>query len=231
MNCAVAAFAAVIGGSIARAAPQASPPPAPAAAPVTPAPDMGSLAEQALSHLRARLKLTDEQSERIRPLLTEHLAGVRQMFMEYSDPGGGQLPALMQEFRERRERFRTNMQPILTPPQMQEFEVIRKEVDVALRDTICDERLSVLKTRLTLTADQATRLRPVLLEDFEKKRDLVAVMTAPAGGPAARRAPTAQFGAIQSRTEDQMRQILDARQMAAYEKYRDELRATAKDGQ
>ena len=191
---------------------------------------MARLADEALSHLGARLKLTDDQAGKIRPLLTAHLAGVRQMFMDYSDPGGGQLPALMQEFRERRDRFRTSLEPILTPPQMQEFEVIRKEVDGSLRDTICDERLAILKARLSLTPDQETRLRPILRENFEKKRELVAIMTAPTGGPAARKAPTAQFAAVQSRTETQLRQILNAQQMAAYEAYRDELRATVEVG-
>jgi hypothetical protein len=232
LGCALAVLAVAAGGSGPVAAPQTSPPPAaPAAAPPAAPADMSQLVEQALGHLRARLKLTEEQTARIRPLLAEHMTGVRQMFLEYSDPAGGQLPALMQEFRERRERFRTNLQPILTPPQMQELDVIRKEVDESLRDTICNERLSVLKARLTLTPDQETALRPILMEDFEKKRDLVAVMAAPTGGPAARKAPTAQFAAIQSQTEDQMRKILDAKQMAAYESYRDELRAKATDGQ
>src|SRR5215475_100129 len=157
LTCALAVCAAAIGGSGLAAAPQTSPPPAAPAAALPAAPtDMSLLVEQALGHLRGRLKLTEEQTARIRPLLAEHMAGVRQMFLEYSDPSA-QLPALMQEFRERRERFRTNLQPILTLPQMQELDVIRKEVDAALRDTICNERLAILKTRLTLTADQETR--------------------------------------------------------------------------
>ena len=232
LGCALAAVAAVIGGAGTVAAPQASPPPAPHAAAPSAAPaDMSRLVEQSLGHLRARLKLTEEQTQKIRPLLADHLAGVRQIFLDYSDPSGAQLPALMQEFRERREHFRTDIKPILTPQQMKEFEVIRKEVDTALRDTVSDQRLAILKTRLTLTSDQETRLRPILMEDFEKKRQLVAAMTAPTGGPAAKKAPTAQFASIQSQTEDRMKKILDAKQMAAYESYRDELRAKATDGQ
>ena len=61
-------------------------PQAPPAAPTKPAaetasePDMNALADQVLAQLRGRLKLTDDQIVRIRPLLVDHLGKVRQMF-------------------------------------------------------------------------------------------------------------------------------------------------------
>src|SRR5262245_10267016 len=222
----VAGLVAAIGGPLAAAEPPSSAATPSAAAAAQP-PDMGQLADEALRELGGRLKLTGDQSGRIRPLLIEHMTAVHKLFADYTDASGASLPGLMQEFRERRERFKSNLKPILTPPQMQEVEVIRKEVDEALRGIICDERLAALKPRLSLTADQETRLRPILQEDFEKKRNLVAVMTVPTGGPAARKAPTSQFEAIQSATEGQMRKVLSPEQMAAYETYRNELRAQA----
>ena len=136
----------------------------------------------------------------------------------------------MQEFRDRRARFQASLAPILTPAQLTEVEVIRKEVDQTLKDTICDERVAILKGRLGLSGDQATRVQPILCEDFEKKREIMSILTGPTGGPAARRTAHPEIEAIQSETEARLRQVLSAEQMRAYEAYRDELRAGAQQG-
>jgi len=223
--CCLAAFTA------STADPQA-PPAAPtkAAAEAASEPDMNALADQALAQLRGRLKLTDDQIARIRPLLADHLAKVRQMFKDHGDPSGVSFPALMQEFRDRRARFQASLAPILTPAQSAEVDVIRKEVDQTLKDTICDERVAVLKGRLGLSGDQETRVRPILCEDFEKKREIMSILTAPTGGPAAGRTSHPEIEAIQSATEARLRQVLNADQMKDYEAYRDEQRAGAQQG-
>ena len=227
--CGAIALLAVLPWATARAATaQASPPGTSTTAAAAPtSPDMAELAEQALRQVHDRLKLNDVQATHLRPLLTDHLARLRQLFADYSDHSGAGLPALMQEIRDRRDRFRASLDPILTPAQMKEYEVIRKEVDEQLKSTICDARLAVLKARLSLSPVQETRLGPILREDFEKKRGILAIMTVPTGGPAARRTATPEFRAIQSETEAQVRQVLHPEQMAAYEAYRDELKTRA----
>lgn len=209
----------------ASSAPVGAAAPAPSAAPASP--DFKALADQALAQVKERLKLTDDQIVKIRPLLADHLAAVRQIFADYGDPSGVSFPALIQAFRAQRSRFQTSLVPILTPAQNAETEVIRKEVDQKVKDTICDERVASLKGRLTLSDDQVTKVRPILCQDFEKKREVMGLMTT-AGGPATRRSARPEIKAIQENTESQLRQVLSADQMKAYVAYRDQLTAAAR---
>ena len=226
--CCLAAFAASAADAQAPpAAPAAAAPSAKAGSEAAGEPDMNALADQALAQLSGRLKLTNDQAGRIRPLLADHLGQVRQIFKDHGDPSGVSFPALIQAFSAQRKRFQASLAPILTPDQSKEMEVIRKEVDKSLKDTICNERLAILKDRLSLSGDQEARLRPILSEDFEKKREIVAMMTAPTGGPAVRRTAHPEIEAIQKETEARLRGVLNADQMKAYEAYRDELRAGA----
>lgn len=193
-------------------------------------PDMNALAVQALAQLKGRLKLTDAQVTKIKPLLVDHLGKVRQIFKDHNDPSGVSFPALMQEYRAQRVRFKSSLAPILTPAQQKEADVIRTEVDQQLRDTICNERVAALKGPLSLTADQEASVRPILCEDFEKKREVISMLTTSTGGPAARRTATPEIQSIQSQTEARLRQVLSADQMKAYEAYRDQWRSAAQQG-
>jgi len=212
-------------------APAAKPAAPPAAAPAAPAEaqafDAAPLADQALGQVRVRLKLTNTQIVRIRPLLMDTMTKLRQTLIDYSSPDGVMFPALVQEFRGTREKFRSSLEPILSPEQMQEFMVIRHEVDAQLRDTVCDARLAAVKPRLALRPDQDQPVRDILCKDFEAKRDLVAGMTTSSGGPAAPRPPAPLYQKIQDETEARLKQVLSPEQMKAYEAYRDELKAKA----
>jgi hypothetical protein len=190
-------------------------------------PDMNALAVQALAQVKDRLTLTDAQVTKIKPLLVDHLGKVRQIFKDHNDPSGVSFPALMQDYRAQRARFKSSLAPILTPAQRKEADVIRTEVDQQLRDTICNERVAALKGPLSLTADQEASVRPILCEDFDKKREIISMLTTPTGGPAARRTATPEIQSIQSQTEARLRQVLSADQMKAYEAYRDRWRSAA----
>jgi hypothetical protein len=206
---------------------------APAAKPAAAAPaeaqpfDAGRLADQALGQVRARLKLTNDQIVQIKPLLIDTMTKLRQTLIDYSSPDGVMFPALVQEFRDTREKFRTSVVPMLTPDQQKEFMVIRREVDQQLRDTLCDARLAQVKPHLALRPDQEPPVRTILCEDLERKRDLVAGMTTSSGGPASPQPPAPLYQKIQDDTEARLRQVLSPEQMKAYEAYRDGLKAKA----
>jgi predicted outer membrane protein len=186
--------------------------------------DQARLTEQALANVRERLHLTEEQVARVRPILGDHLARMRGLFADYTAAG---LPALMQEIRAARARFQSSLEPILTPEQMKEVLVIRQEVDQQIKDLVCDQRVAGLKQPLSLTAEQEASVRPILCEDFERKRELMALQTAPTGGPAARYSVAPEVRKIQAETEERLRQVLTADQMKAYEAYREEMRRKA----
>ncbi len=208
-------------------APAAAANPAPATTQAA-APSMEMLADQALANVRERLHLTGDQVTRIRPLLIEHFGALRGLLVEYSGAGGPSLPALMQEIRETRTRFQTNLEHILTPAQMKEALVIRQEIDQKIKDTVCDEAVAALKQPLSLTDDQVPRVRPILCDDFERKRAVLAAQTGSTGGPVTRRPVLPEIQKIQADTAARLGQVLSAEQMKQYEAVRAAARQKAR---
>jgi hypothetical protein len=201
--------------------------PAPATVQAT-APSMEKLADQALAKVRERLQLTGDQVTRIRPLLIEHFGTLRGLLVEYSGAGGPSMPALMQEIRETRDHFQSTLEPILTPAQQKEALVIRQEVDQKIKDTVCDALVAALQQPLSLTDDQVPRVRPILCDDFERKRAVLAIHTGPTGGAATRRTLLPEIQKIQADTEARLRQVLSADQMKEYEAVRAAAREKAR---
>jgi hypothetical protein len=197
------------------------------AAPAPQSFDAAALAGQALAQVRGRLKLTDDQVNRIKPLLADHMTKLRQTLIDYSNPNGSMFPKLALEFSGTRDGFRKTVEPILSPDQMKEFMVIRTEVDRELLDAVCDARLAAIKERLALRAEQEKPVREILCEDFQRKRDLVIAAATPSGGQATHPPEVSQAQTIQDATEARLKQTLSADQMKAYEAYRDELKAKA----
>ena len=191
-----------------------------AANPAAPAsaasPSDSEASAQALRLAQQRLKLTPEQTEKVRPLMDAHVKKLRALFEEYTGGGAGVLPSFMQEFKQTRERFRDSLHPILTEPQKAELDVLRKEVDDSLRDLICDQRIAALKGPLALTPEQETALRPILKEDFEKKRAILAAHTGAAGGPGTRRWLGDEVKKVQAETEGRMAGVLNPGQLQTY---------------
>jgi hypothetical protein len=214
---------------------QAAPAPAPAEKPATglanePAaaasPSDADASAQALALATQRLHLTPEQTAKVKPLLDAHVRKMRGLFEEYTGGGAAVLPSFMQEFRKSREDFRAGLQPILTAPQKTEFDTLRKEVDESLRDLVVEKRLATLKAPLTLTPEQESTLHPILKDDFEKKRALLALTTGPTGGPQA--SPQwlgDEVKKVQAETETRLASVLSPEQMKSY---RDRLAALAK---
>jgi hypothetical protein len=209
--------------------PAAAPAPATSTQPATASQpfDAARLADQALAGVRVRLNLSNDQIVRIKPLLMETMAKLRQSMIGYYSPDGAMFPALVTEFRATRETFRASLEPILSPDQMKEFMVIRREVDQAVRDTVCDARLAEVKPRLALRPDQEQPVRGILCDDLVRKRDLAIDMTTSSGGPVAPVTPTPLYQKIQDETDARLKQVLSAEQMKAYEAYGAELKARA----
>lgn len=197
------------------------------AGPAATTPTADEAAAQAMALAKERLKLTDDQAAKIAPLMTAHVTRMRALFEEYTGQGVAVLPSFMQEFKATRDRFQANVDPILTEPQRAGFASIRKEVDTALRDQICDLRVSALKETLKLSDAQVAAVRPILLEDFDRKREILAFHTAPTGGPETRRPLFAEAGKVQEETERRLQGVLTPDQMKAYLADRERKRESA----
>ncbi len=183
--------------------------------------------DQLMIVLKQRLDLRDDQAETIRALFPDHLKKLRGILVEYSSGSAVALPALMSEFNGARDAFRDRVAPNLNEKQMKEFMVLRKEVDESIRSTICDERVAFLKARLNLSEDQAVAIRPIILDDFSRKRELISFQTDAAGGPRTRRALWPEVQKVQEETEKRLAGVFTPDQIKEYSAYLDEMRRTA----
>jgi Spy/CpxP family protein refolding chaperone len=184
-------------------------------------------AAQALTLAQKRLNLTPEQTEKARPLVQAQVVKLRGLFQEYTGEGATVLPSFLQEFQKTRDDFRSSMFTILTEPQKSAFDQLRKEVDAALREEICTQRIALLKERLGLTPQQEAALRPILNDDFEKKRNLAVLHTSATGGPEARRPLNDEVRKVQAETETRLASVLTPEQMKTYRADRDAKAAAA----
>ena len=96
-------------------------------------------------------------------------------------------------------------------------------------DLVCDQRVAVLKDRLKLSDEQAAAVRPIVCDDFERKRAILSFHTSQTGGPRTRRPLGPEYQLVQDDTENLLKRVLTADQMKAYSKHLEEQRqATGK---
>ncbi|MCZ6695521.1 MAG: hypothetical protein O7A63_03175 [Acidobacteria bacterium] len=180
--------------------------------------------DQLMIVLKQRLDLRDDQTETIRSMMPDHLKNLRGILVKYSSGSAVAMPALMAEFNGARDEFRDQVAPLLNEKQMKEFMALRKEVDESIRSTICDEKVAFLKTRLNLTDDQVVAIRPIILDDYERKRELISFQMDAAGGPRTRRALWPEVQKVQEETEKRLAGVFTPDQMKEYSAYLDEMR-------
>jgi Spy/CpxP family protein refolding chaperone len=112
--------------------------PAPAESPKAPAtagPTLGERAQERLALLKERLKLTPEQEAKIRPILEEEAAKLKDLRAQRDAAGATQdrrerikqVRAIQQETQDR-------VNPILTPEQQAEWTKLRDEMRERVRD-------------------------------------------------------------------------------------------------
>jgi hypothetical protein len=61
--------------------------------------------EEALAIARSRLKLSDDQVEKVRPLMRDHFKELRSILESYTGQSAAILPSVMHEFQGRRDQF------------------------------------------------------------------------------------------------------------------------------
>ncbi|HEV8121243.1 MAG TPA: hypothetical protein VGQ67_09635 [Candidatus Polarisedimenticolia bacterium] len=184
-------------------------------------------AAQALTLAQKRLNLTPEQTEQARPLVQAQVVKLRTLFQEYTNEGATVLPSFLQDFQKARDDFRSRMFTILTEPQKGAFDQLRKEVDAALREEVCTQRLALLRSRLGLTPHQETALRPILNDDFDRKRNMLVPPAAPHGSQAP--LPLGEeVRKAQAETETRLAAVLTPEQMKTYRAGREAKAAESK---
>lgn len=196
------------------AAPDAAPAAAPAAAGNTI--DWAQQTDNALAAVRPQMQLSDAQVTQIRPLLLAYLPKLRALFDSYAGHGVEAGSALITQFREAREVFRHNLDPILNDAQKKQFMVLRQQVDGEIRKEFIEARLGWYRRTLGVDDAQVEKLRPIVTDHFDQQMQILSMHADTQSGGAATRTLDAELQKVQQATDARLRGVLTPQQMDAY---------------
>jgi len=175
--------------------------------------------------LTESLNLSPQQAETIRPRLWNQLEEMRELFASYRYAGAASLPSLMQEFEEKRESFRVDMDALLNDDQMKEFMKLRAEVDASIRETVVNFRVENLREQLELSDDQLEAVRPIIADNFDERNLLMTHHVAQAGGgPRLKRNLGSEITTADEKMERRLQEVLTKAQMDRYHQFMEEQR-------
>jgi hypothetical protein len=194
------------------AAPDAAPAPAAAGAAI----DWAQQADNALAAVKPRLQLSDAQVAQIKPLLTAYLPKLRALFDSYTGSGVESGSALITQFREAREGFRHNLDPILNDAQKQQFMVLRQEVDGEIRKQFIEARLGWYRRTLGSDDAQVEKLRPIVSDHFDQQLKVLSMHADSQAAPGTVRVIDAELRKVQQATDARLRGVLTPQQMETY---------------
>ncbi len=207
---AIGCLALILAGALAPGAAFAADPP------VAQEPDWGRQADLVLTSSRTRLNLTDAQVTSLKPIVERHLKRLRGLFEQYTGQGVAVMPALLGEFREARQAFQTNLEPILNPTQMKEIAAIRREVDQEIRKAFCEARLKRLTDRLGLSPGQAAAVRPILSDEYDRRLAILSFHIDAQGGPETRRPLGPELQQVRVEVDARLGGVLTTAQFQTY---------------
>ena len=179
--------------------------------------DWDRLTDQTLASVKAQYGLTDDQVQKIRPLLRAHLPRMRALFDSYAGESVNLAPALLKEYQQTRADFKAKVDPILTETQRKDFMTIRAEFDAEMKKAFVDARLKWFQNAVGVDAAQSEKVRPILAESFDKRLELFANAPSEAKDPvAASKAMRIQLQNLQGATDAKLKTVLTPEQMDKY---------------
>jgi len=183
-------------------------------------PDWDQQTDQVLAAVKAHYSLTDDQVQKIRPLLRAHLPRMRALFDSYAGMGIDEAPALLKQYQEIRADFKAKVDPILTEGQRKDFMAIRAEFDAEMRKAFIDARMGWFEREIGVDVAQSGKLRPILVDSFEKRLQIFSA-TSEAKDPAtAQKDLRIQLQKLQGETDARLKTVLTPEQMGKYQDLR-----------
>lgn len=175
------------------------------------------LTDQTLAAVKAEYGLSDDQIQKIRPLLRAHLPRMRALFDSYAGGGINLAPALLKEYQQTRADFKAKVDPILTEPQRKDFMTIRSQFDAEMKKAFVDARLKWFQNAVGVDAAQSAKVRPILVESFDRRLELFAnAPSAPKDPVAEAKAMRIQLQNLQGETDAKLKTVLTPEQMDTY---------------
>src|SRR5687768_8737612 len=113
-----------------------------------------------LAQLASRLKMTPEQTEKLRPIIEKEMEELRTARAAHA----ADTPRMLGEMKAIHEKYEEQIAAVLTPEQLGEWQKI-KEQRVARA-----EHLAQIQSRLKLTPDQTDALQPILQQEMDELR-------------------------------------------------------------
>jgi Spy/CpxP family protein refolding chaperone len=191
----------------------------------------GTRAQERFAELQSRLKLTPEQTEKLRPIIqqeTDELRAVREKYASDKSPTTRQ--AMQSEMKGIHERYEGQIAAILTPEQMGEWNKIKEErkSKADSRSAQAEERIAELQSRLKLTPEQTDRLRPILQQEraeLQAVREKYASDTSRKG----KKDKMRDMKSIQEKYSGQIAAVLTPEQIAEWKKIKEERKQELKE--
>jgi hypothetical protein len=180
-------------------------------------PDWDQQTDQLLASVKTRYSLTDDQIRQIRPLLRAHLPRMRAVFDGYIGKSIDVAPAMLKQFEEVRADFKAKLDPILTEPQRKEFMALRQEFDAEMKKQFIDARMQWFERVVGVDEAQADKVRPIMVESFEKRLQILSTSPDAKDAAAAQKAIRIQLQGLQGDTDAKLKAVLTPGQMGKYQ--------------
>jgi hypothetical protein len=180
-------------------------------------PDWDQQTDQLLASVKTRYSLTDDQIRQIRPLLRAHLPRMRAVFDGYIGKSIDVAPAMLKQFEEVRADFKAKLDPILTEPQRKEFMALRQEFDAEMKKQFIDARMQWFERVVGVDEAQADKVRPIMVESFEKRLQILSTSPDAKDAAAAQKAIRIQLQGLQGETDAKLKAVLTPGQMGKYQ--------------
>jgi hypothetical protein len=180
-------------------------------------PDWDRQTDQVLAAVKAQYGLTDDQVRQIRPLLRAHLPAMRAVFDSYVGKNIDSAPAILKQYEDLRAGFKASVDPILTEPQRKDFMAIRAEFDAEMKKQFIDARMQWFERVIGVDAAQADKLRPIVVESFEKRLQVLSTGSDAKDAAAAQKDIRIQLQALGGQIDARLKTVLTPDQMGKYQ--------------
>lgn len=180
-------------------------------------PDWDRQTDQVLDAVKTQYGLTDDQVRQIRPLLRAHLPALRAVFDSYVGKSIDAAPAILKQYEDLRAGFKASVDPILTEAQRKDFMAIRAEFDAEMKKQFIDARMQWFERVIGVDAAQAEKLRPIVVESFEKRLQLLSTSTDAKDPAAAQKDIRVQLQVLQGQNDARLKTVLTPEQMGKYQ--------------
>ena len=180
-------------------------------------PDWDKETDQVLTAVKAQYGMTDDQVQKIRPLLRAHLSNMRALFDSYVGKNIDAAPAILKQYQDLRADFKAKVDPILTEPQRKDFMAIRAEFDAQMHRAFIDARMQWFERVVGVDAAQAEKIRPIVTESFEKRVQILTASPEKKDPAEAQKAIRIQLQSLQGETDTRLKGVLTPGQMTKYQ--------------